>query len=195
MTIADRSADAHPPVSFVTPDAQLAARLLPVARRIFSETFAHLYEPAPFEAFCDRAYAPDGPMARDLRDPAVRWQVATVGDEPIGYAKLTPLRAPAISPQPGALELQQIYVSSRWHGSGIADALMRWAIDRAHAQGAPELYLTVFDHNARAKRFYARHGFEEVGRCTFTLGERVDDDRIWRKPLRAPQAEPAPATP
>lgn len=51
------------------------------------------------------------------------------------------------------------------------------------AHGAPEIYLTVFDHNQRAKRFYARHGFEEVGHCTFRLGERVHDDRVWRKPL------------
>jgi ribosomal protein S18 acetylase RimI-like enzyme len=60
---------------------------------------------------------------------------------------------------------------------------MEWGLATARAQGAPEIYLTVFDHNERAKRFYARHGFEEVGRCTFQLGERVDDDRIWRARL------------
>jgi predicted kinase len=35
----------------------------------------------------------------------------------------------------------------------------------------------------RAKRFYTRHGFSEVGHCTFMLGDRVDDDRVWRKPI------------
>jgi ribosomal protein S18 acetylase RimI-like enzyme len=51
----------------------------------------------------------------------------------------------------------------------------------AREMGAPELYLTVFDHNDRAKRFYLRHGFAEVGQCTFELGDRIDDDRIWRR--------------
>ena len=60
---------------------------------------------------------------------------------------------------------------------------MQWALATARMEDAPEIYLTVFDHNARAKRFYTRHGFAEVGRCTFRLGERVDDDRIWRKAL------------
>ena len=60
---------------------------------------------------------------------------------------------------------------------------MLWALGTARAARAPELYLTVFDHNVRAKRFYARHGFVEVGHCTFQLGERIDDDRVWRKPL------------
>ena len=63
---------------------------------------------------------------------------------------------------------------------------MRWAVAAARTAGAPELYLTVFDHNERAKRFYTRHGFVEVGRCTFTLGDRVDEDRVWRKILLKP---------
>lgn len=170
-------------VSFVSPGAQFGARLLPVARRIFRETFSHLYDRDAFEAFCDQIYAADGPMAKDLAALDVQWCVAAVDGEPIGYAKLTPLRAPASRPREGALELQQIYVLSAWHGKGVAEELMSWAIRSAREAKAPDLYLTVFDHNERAKRFYARHGFVEVGNCTFTLGDRVDDDRIWCKPL------------
>jgi GNAT superfamily N-acetyltransferase len=169
--------------SFVHPDRELGLRLLPVARRIFSETFAHLYDHKVFEEFCDYTYSPDGPMARDLADPAIRWRVATFDHEPIGYAKLTPLRTAIPEARQNALELQQIYVLARWHGQGVAEALMHWALETARSSAAPELYLTVFDHNERAKRFYTRHGFVEVGRCTFSLGGRVDEDRVWRKTL------------
>lgn len=171
------------PAVFVTPDADLGQRLLPVARRIFTETFGALYDRADFTAFCDTVYSPGGSFDRDLAASDIRWRVATAGGEPIGYAKLTPLRAPARDPAPGAMELQQIYVLADWHGSGVAAGLMEWAVASAIAARAPELYLTVFDHNARAKRFYMRHGFEEVGRCTFQLGDRIDDDRIWRRRL------------
>jgi hypothetical protein len=68
---------------------------------------------------------------------------------------------------------------------------MRWALDTAAADGAPEVYLTVVDPNERAKRFHRRHGFSEVGRCTFTLGDRVDDDRVRRRPHGA---APRPGT-
>lgn len=34
-----------------------------------------------------------------------------------------------------------------------------------------------------AKRLYRRYGFAEVGRCTFPVGNRVDDDRIWCRPM------------
>ena len=70
-----------------------------------------------------------------------------------------------------------------WHGKGVADRLAAWALDEARARGASELYLTVFDHNERAKRSYARLGCEEGGRCTFRLGDRVDEDRVWRLTL------------
>jgi len=157
--------------------------LPPVARRIFSETFEHLFEAQAFADFCDAAYGDQGTMVADLGRADVHWRIAEALGQPIAYAKVTPLNAPASDPKPRAMELQQIYVLPQWHGKGVAEELMRWSIHRAVQQSAPELYLTVFDHNERAKRFYARHGFREVGRCTFTLGGEDYDDRIWCKPL------------
>jgi hypothetical protein len=46
-------------------------------------------------------------MERDFADPSIRWRVAAIDDRPIGYAKLSPLVAPAPAPQPGAMELQR----------------------------------------------------------------------------------------
>ena len=40
---------------------------------------------------------------------------------------------------------------------------MEWSLDRARARGAVEIYLTVFDYNNRAKRFYSRHGLRTLG--------------------------------
>lgn len=167
-------------VSLVTPNGEQLQQLLPVARDIFSRTFSSRYQPAEFEAFCEATYAPRGAMAQDFSRADVHWQVAVVNGPPIGYAKLTPLRAPASDPLAGAVELQQIYVLPEWHGKGVAAQLMDWGLAKARALGAPEVYLTVFDHNERAKRFYARYGFEDVGRCEFKLGDRVEEDRIWR---------------
>lgn len=174
----------EPEFGLVTPDGPLLDRLRPVARRIFTDTFSALYDAGAFSLFCDQVYGSSGSMARDFDAPDVLWQVAVADGAPIGYAKVTSLRAPTADAPADSLELQQIYVLADWHGRGVAEALMTWALAAAVEAGAPAIYLTVFDHNARAKRFYTRHGFEEVGRCTFTLGDRVDDDRVWRKILR-----------
>lgn len=175
---------AWPPDIFfrgAVPGDQVA--LPPVARRIFTETFGSRFAGAEFDAFCDAAYGPSGAMARDLGDPAVGWRVAEHAGVPVGYAKLRAWTGLPSPRQSGAMELQQIYVLSTWHGRGIAELLMHWAVGEALARGAPSLFLTVFDHNERAKRFYARHGFAEVGHCEFRLGDQVHDDRVWCKTL------------
>ncbi|WP_250634431.1 GNAT family N-acetyltransferase [Pinirhizobacter soli] len=160
-----------------------AKSLPPMARRIFVETFAHLFEPTAFAAFCDSAYGENGSMVQDLGDARILWRIAEAEGKPIGYAKLRPLAAPAPNAALGALELQQIYVAAEWHGKGVARELLDWSVSAARQLGATELYLTVFDQNERAKAFYGKHGFSEVGRCTFTLGGRDYDDRVWLKPL------------
>ena len=44
---------------------------------------------------------------------------------------------------------------------------MDWAIETARAEGAPAIYLSVWEHGARAIAFYARHGFATVGEAPF----------------------------
>jgi len=170
-------------IDYFTPTRDSASSVCAMARQAFSETFARLYDPVPFSRFLEQAYGLGGSMERDLADPFKFWQVAAVNGQPIGYAKLSPLRAPAPNPQPEAMELQQIYVLSHWHGRGVGEKLINRALGKARTENASEIYLTVFDHNTLAKRFYRRHGFSEVGLCTFQLGDRVDDDRVWRKNL------------
>jgi diamine N-acetyltransferase len=49
-------------------------------------------------------------MVAELKRVDVHWRIAESQGQPIAYAKLTPLNAPAADPKPGAMELQQIYV-------------------------------------------------------------------------------------
>jgi GNAT superfamily N-acetyltransferase len=153
-----------------------------MARRSFVETFAPVIDPAEMPVYLDTAYGPDGQMQRDLGDPAVDWRAAFIGDRPVGYIKVSAMTLP-FDAAPGAMEVRQLYVDSRLHGAGVAETLMRWAIELAGTRGATELYLAVFDHNHRARRFYARHGFAKVGRFDFVTGGQVHDDGIWQKRL------------
>jgi diamine N-acetyltransferase len=170
-------------VSYFVPDMDKGPALRAMARTCFADTFGHLFDGESFEQFLDEAYGDGGSMSKDLLDSAIEWLAAETGGQIVGYAKLRPVWAPVPNPAKGALELQQIYVLRDWQGRGVAQRLMHWALDRARALDAPEIYLTVFDHNERAKRFYIRHGFVEFGRCPFHLGGRTYDDRVWRKTL------------
>lgn len=171
--------------SFRPPTRDDAVALATMARASFAETFDAKISPPALLSYLDRAYAGGGQMEVDLEaGSGVDWQATWVDDFPVGFAKVSALTlatAEITCPvAPGAAELRQCYVTAAWQGSGVAATLMAWALAAARARGAPEIYLAVFDDNYRAKAFYARYGFAEVGRCDFVTGDQVHDDRIWR---------------
>jgi len=146
----------------------------------FCDTFAHLYSAEDLENFRSSVGIDD--WKRELKDPRFAFRIAEEGGVPVGYLKLGPLKLP-VEPTGPALLLDQLYVLKGHHGTGIAHALMDWALDEARRRGAAELYLTVFIDNHRAKRFYDRYGFEAVGRYEFMVGDHADEDIIMRKAL------------
>ncbi len=71
-------------------------------------------------------------------------------------------------------------------GKGVAATLIDDAIEWARSLRSPALYLSVWENNDRARRFYQRYGFEEVGEHTFMVGTVRDRDLILRLDLTAP---------
>ena len=146
----------------------------------FAATFGHLYSAENLAAFlCDKEEAA---FERELADPEWAFRLACDGDTLAGYSKLGPNDGPAEAP-PQTLLLHQFYVLPPWHGSDVAPALMDWTLGEARRRGATHLQLTVFVDNHRARRFYAKYGFEDVGHYVFMVGDHADDDRILRVAL------------
>lgn len=153
-----------------------------MARVIWVATFGHASSPEDSAAYLDTAYGPDGALIRSLADLDVSIRVGVEDGRIVGYAKLT---APWVPEAEGetALQLSQLYVAAEHHGRGVAQALLVWTLDTARARGATALFLTVWEENARAIRFYGRHGFEHVGDYAFAVGEQVDRDLVMRLAL------------
>ncbi|HEX3422274.1 MAG TPA: GNAT family N-acetyltransferase [Sphingomicrobium sp.] len=146
----------------------------------FRDTFAHLYSPEDLDSFRSSIGLDDWEM--QLGDRAFAFRIAEVGGVAVGYLKLGPLKL-SVEPEGPALLLDQLYILKDHHGTGIAQALMDWALGEARRRGAEELYLTVFVDNHRARAFYHRYGFEAVGRYDFMVGNHADEDIIMRKAL------------
>lgn len=146
----------------------------------FHDTFGHLYDQRDLALFLDD-HTPEH-WRGQLTDGDFAVRIAEDGDQLAGFLKLGPLRLP-VEPGGPALELRQLYVGSAWQGSGTARALMDWMIAEARPRGIEELYLSVFTQNHRARRFYARYGFEDVGPYAFMVGNQADEDVIMRLAL------------
>lgn len=157
-------------------DAVVLDRLF---RFSFTATFGHLYAPADLAAFLDQFTL--GRWADELASPAFAFRLAERDGVAVGFAKLGPAELPGTPAD--AIELRQLYVREAAKGTGIARALMDWTLATARARGAGELRLSVFVDNARAVRFYARYGFEDVGPYAFMVGAHRDEDRLMRLAL------------
>ena len=104
-----------------------------MAQQCFVETFGHQYTVDDLTSFLAEQYGSDG-LLKDLADPAYHCRVAADDGQIAGYAKVGPVGVPAPDPLPGALELKQLYILKPWHGTGVAAALMEWAIADAMAR-------------------------------------------------------------
>jgi len=119
-----------------------------------------------------------------LRAPETGCWLAEHADTsaPIGYALNCKPDLP-IETSPADLELKRIYVLSKYHGQGIAAALLQAALRHASETGAPRLLLGTYEDNHRAMAFYGKNGFETVGTRKFNVGGKIYDDIIMAKSL------------
>ena len=146
----------------------------------FTDTFGHLYDPADLALFLE-GHTVEA-WAAELADSGFAVRIAEADGAIVGYSKLGPPHLP-FTPRGPAAELRQLYVLAPHHGSGVAQALMDWAIESARLEGAENLYLSVFVDNHRARRFYTKLGFVAEGSYAFMVGNHADEDIVMRLAL------------
>ena len=126
-------------------------------------------------------------FAEYLTDSSRIVLLAEVDSRPVGYAML--VRGPITDPDVRAvvdddsIELSKFYVLADNHGSGVAGELMRATLAAAAGTGATSCWLGVNQRNARAAKFYAKHGFKVAGTKRFQLGDQWHDDHVRLRPL------------
>jgi len=155
-----------------------------VGSATFLETYAHMIPGADMVSHCATKHSA-ATYAAWLADPSVTiWLAETEVKAPVGYLVLTHATLPVAAPQPEDLEIQRIYVLSRFHRTGLGYALMNLAVARSNARGAQRLVLGVHNDNARALAFYQRQGFSIIDDRTFHVGISVFCDRVLARLLR-----------
>ena len=162
-----------------------AAALSACAQASFLETFGYVvYPPGDREHFLETMMGPER-YAAQIADPAYALRIVRGADgELIGFVKAGPNELPMPNGEPEreqTFELHQLYLREGAKGTGLADRLMAFVDAEARERCAAAVYLSVFIENVRAQRFYARHGYVEIGKNPFRVGNTVDDDRVWRK--------------
>lgn len=112
-----------------------------------------------------------------------------VGD-PVGYVLALPGRG--VDPEASRnvrgsrpLYLSKCYAAPRAHGSGLSAALMQSLVDEAARRGHDSVWLGTNDGNARARRYYEKHGFALIGARSFVVGGKACRDVVYERLLGA----------
>jgi ribosomal protein S18 acetylase RimI-like enzyme len=121
---------------------------------------------------------------RQLEDHLRVNLVMDVDDAIAGHAQLrllgdTPAR---VRPLPTA-EISRFYVDTAFHGQGLAQLMMAEVRRLATARGARSLWLSVWQEQPQAIRFYEKEGFRIAGKLVFEVGDDPKDDWLMLRTL------------
>jgi ribosomal protein S18 acetylase RimI-like enzyme len=154
-----------------------AAMLAELGARTFHDAFAADNTPRNMELYLGRVYGIPQ-QTSELANPEIVTLVAEVEDHPAGFAQLRSGTPPGCVRGPAPMEVWRFYVDRAWHGQGVALALMEAVRREALARGGRTLWLAVWERNERAKGFYRKCGFLDVGSQPFILGEDHQTDLV-----------------
>jgi ribosomal protein S18 acetylase RimI-like enzyme len=159
-----------------------ATALAELAARTFRETFTADNRQEDIALHIAHAYG-TSQQRSELVDPNIATLLVEVDGQMAGYAQLRSGLAPTCVTGEAPVELWRFYIAQAWHGRGIAQALMRRVESEAYRRGRCTLWLGVWERNERAKAFYRRNGFTDVGSHVFIVGTDAQTDRILVRPL------------
>ena len=150
----------------VSTDVRTLAEL---AARTFSETFAADNKPEDMAAYIAGSFNP-AQLEAELGDSRSIFLIAEIDGIAVGYARLHAGDVSKNVEGERPIELVRLYVSAEWHGRGVGQALMGACISEARQQGYRTVWLGVWERNSRARAFYRKWAFHEVGNHVFQLG-------------------------
>ena len=162
-----------------------AAMLAEFMSRNFLATYGHCSTPENIAATIAKHYGVAA-QQRQLADRArlnlvMEHEGVLAGHAQLHFGHDTP--AP-VRPLPSA-EIARFYIDTAFHGLGLAQSMMAQVRRLASSHGARSLWLSVWQEQPQAIRFYEKEGFRIAGRLVFEVGDDPKDDWLMVAALSA----------
>ena len=171
-------------VKIIRAELQHASLLAELGATTFDETFRGTCTDKDLEGLLAEYYNEEQ-VRKELADTMDFFFLLFVGERVAGYSRINLGRKSlaAFSDKPSA-ELMRIYFLKSYHGTGLAAQLLNYCFDFLRTKGFEQVYLSVWEHNERAKAFYTKHGFINSGiQNPFPIGETPQMDYWYVKQL------------
>jgi ribosomal protein S18 acetylase RimI-like enzyme len=144
------------------------------------DTFGAFNTEANMNAYLEEAYNLAS-LRKELDEAGSRNCLAFLDNELAGFMRLR--RSTEVDHLLGTntIELQRLYVDTKFHGHGVGAAMMRDALQFAGRIGVDWIWLGVWERNFRAQEFYKRWGFERFSEHIFRMGDDPQTDWLLKR--------------
>lgn len=149
----------------------------------FYETFAPMNTAEDMENYLATSFD-EAKFRRELSDSNTEFFFVYSGEELAGYMKLNEAPSQSDVNDKTSLEIERIYVLSKYQSEGLGALLMDKAISIAKERGKEYIWLGVWEKNEKALAFYKKHGFHKIGEHSFVIGSDVQTDHLMRLDLK-----------
>jgi ribosomal protein S18 acetylase RimI-like enzyme len=169
----------NPALSLREADFADLASLLDLAQTSFVQAFTEGNKPENVQAYLSQAFTTIQ-LEKEWRNPASTFLLASLEGKLVGYTKVNLAAAQTDVQDPDSLEVARLYTLEEVWGRGVGQFLLDAALDFAKEKGKTFVWLGVWEHNARAIRFYEKNGFKSFGSHPFPFGDEIQNDWLMR---------------
>jgi diamine N-acetyltransferase len=160
-------------------DVQL---LQDISVETFNETFEAHNSAENMKDYLEKAYNL-AKLEAELENDLSQFFFVYVNGEVAGYLKVNTGEAQTEKMEAESLEIERIYIRSRYQKMGLGKFLIDHAIGMAMEQNKKMIWLGVWEHNENALAFYKKLGFVHTGAHSFFMGDDEQTDYIMTKRL------------
>jgi GNAT superfamily N-acetyltransferase len=165
-----------------------AAALSALAEVTFFEAYSEIAARQDLEAYIAEKYT-TACMSAAIGDPRIDTFMAFIGDEAVGFLQLACAPPPPEGRGRKPLKLDRLYLRRQLWGGPLGPHFMRLSLRIAAERGHDSVWLSVWEKNPRALRFYQRWGFVDIGWEIFPTGNERSIDRLMELLLDGDRAE------
>jgi diamine N-acetyltransferase len=151
-----------------------------LAQKIFADTFLPTNTPENVYDYVKNFLNVDC-FRNDFKNKKVTTYGVFNDDKMIGYVQL--VLHDEVRYGGARLELKRFYLEQAFHGKGYAQAMMEVCFGWARTVNEEKIWLGVWEHNHRARKFYEKCGFVKTAEHIFVMGQAHQTDHIFIKSL------------
>lgn len=157
-------------------------QLQEISYETFNETFKDQNSAENMIAYLERAFNLNQ-LEKELSNISSEFFFVYFENEVAGYLKINSNDAQSEEMGEEALEIERIYIKTKFQKHGLGKYLLTKALEIAMERHKKEIWLGVWEKNENAIAFYKKMGFVQTGVHSFTMGDEEQMDFIMTKTL------------